>query len=270
NPDKLIEFDFYTATAQEMALELARFYQPRAADPLSSRTIPEILAVIELASHDLAEMVDRYLPGGHLLTIDHWRKARQAAEWYSSASTRSWLISPVFSPISTGLRYAASQVGLSKPLQMLQQNLLIWFYTAFVHRTGTYLIELNSGRLRVGAGRYRELLRRHAPDGQHEATPPAPTAPEKEPEDEVRRVTLTLMGQVKAGKSSLINALLGEQRAITDVLPATSEVQRYELQPQGIPTRLVLLDTVGYAHTGPKADQVKATREAAQQSDLQL
>jgi predicted GTPase len=78
------------------------------------------------------------------------------------------------------------------------------------------------------------------------------------------------MGQVKAGKSTVVNALLGEQRAKTDVLPETSEVTRYELQPEGIPTRLVLLDTVGYGHTGPKEDQVRATREAAQQSDLLL
>ena len=45
---------------------------------------------------------------------------------------------------------------------------------------------------------------------------------------------------------------------------------RYELQPEGIPTRLVLLDTVGYAHTGPKEDQLRATREAAQHSDVLL
>jgi predicted GTPase len=81
---------------------------------------------------------------------------------------------------------------------------------------------------------------------------------------------MTLLGQVKMGKSSLINAFLGEQRAVTDVLPATAQVARYELQPANIPTRLVLLDTVGYAHTGPRADQVEATRDAAQQSDLLL
>jgi predicted GTPase len=83
-------------------------------------------------------------------------------------------------------------------------------------------------------------------------------------------VTITLTGQVKAGKSGLINALLGERRAQTDVLPATNEIARYELQPEGIPTRLVLQDTVGYGHTGPRADQLKATTEAAQQSDLLL
>jgi predicted GTPase len=88
--------------------------------------------------------------------------------------------------------------------------------------------------------------------------------------DQVGRVTITVMGQVKAGKSSLINALLGEQRARTDVVPATAEITRYELQTEGIPTRFVLLDTVGYGHMGPKEDQLQATQTAAQQSDLLL
>jgi predicted GTPase len=81
-------------------------------------------------------------------------------------------------------------------------------------------------------------------------------------------VTVTLLGQVKAGKSSLINALLGEQRARTGSTPLTAGVERYDLVTPGVPTRLVLLDTVGYGHTGPKADQVASTAEAARQSDL--
>jgi hypothetical protein len=267
-PDRLVDFNFYVQTAEEMAQELARFYQPRASDPLGARTLPELLAVIELAAHDLAEMVARYLPAGHLLTIDQWRQARKLAEWYQSANTAYWLISAIFSPIETGARYVASRAGLSRPWQMLQQNLLVWFYTAFLHRTGAYLIEFNSGRLRVGAERFRQLLREHRPEGR--LTDAAAPTSEPDAAESVSRVTITLMGQVKAGKSSLINALLGERRAQTDVLPATSAIQRYELQPEGVSTRLVLLDTVGYGHTGPKADQLKATQEAAQQSDLLL
>jgi predicted GTPase len=260
--DKLSSPPFYLETAQEMALELARFYHPRAQDPIGSLTIPEMLAVVELAAHDLAEMVDEYLPGGHLLTVNDWRRAKKASDLYQRASNAYWLISSVFSPINTGIRYLASHAGLSTPLQMLQQNLILWFYSAFIHRLGSYLIDLNSGRLRVGATRYRQLLRRTAPtDGQ-----PAP--PPEEPAEEVHDVTLTILGQVKAGKSSFINALLGEQRAKTDVVPATAEITRYELHPENIPSRLVLLDTVGYAHTGPKKDQMRATEEAARQSDL--
>ena len=40
-------------------------------------------------------------------------------------------------------------------------------------------------------------------------------------------------GQVKAGKSSVINAILGEQRAATSVVPMTAEITRYELHPPG-------------------------------------
>src|SRR5438105_1548510 len=60
SPDQLLEFPFYVSTAQEMALELARAYHPRATDPISRLTIPEILAVVELAAHDLSELVDQY------------------------------------------------------------------------------------------------------------------------------------------------------------------------------------------------------------------
>ena len=266
DPEKLTDLDFYVQQAKDMALELAAFYNPGAQDPVGALTVPELLAVAELAAQDMSQMIDKYVPGGHLLTVNDLRLARKLPDWYQSATTVFWVISAVFNPVETGLRYAASQVGLSRPFQMLQKNLLLWFYSAYIHRVGTYLVELNSGRLRVGVPRYRHLLQRQMEaDGQ----PKPPAAAEATAED-VRLVTITLMGQVKAGKSSVVNALLGEQRARTDVLPATSEVTRYKLQAEGIPTRLVLLDTVGYGHTGPKEDQLRATRESAQQSDLLL
>ncbi len=251
----------YLATALEMAKELAEFYHPQTSDPVGKLTIPELLAVVELAAHDLAEVVDQYMPGGHLLRVDDLRGARTAVDWYQSVNKLLWVVSAVFSPVETGLRFAASQAGQSRPLELLQQNLLVWFYAAYINRLGTYLIDLNSGRLRVGAARYRELKNLH--------TNPAAT-PSADDADSVAKVTVTLLGQVKAGKSSLINALLGERRAQTDVLPATDGVERYHLQTPGVPTMLELLDTVGYGHAGPKADQVAATRTAAQQSDLLL
>ncbi|MFL5245850.1 MAG: GTPase [Gemmataceae bacterium] len=258
DPDRFSDLNLYVDTAREMTQEMARLYNPGAADPLALLTLPEMLTVIELAAQDLAEMVDRYLPGGHLLTLRDWRRARQAMDWYQTANNIYWLISAAFSPLTTGLRYAASQVGLSTPLRMLQNNLLLWFYSAYVHRLGTYLVELNSGRLRVGARRYRELTGKEldiSANGKDEA-------------DEIKAITITILGQVKAGKSSFVNALLGEQRAKTDVLPATDEVTKYLLKHDGVSSHLLLLDTVGYAHEGPKADQVRITAEWARQSDL--
>jgi small GTP-binding protein len=261
--DQMVQFQFYVDEAQAIADELAHFYHPRVKDPISALTIPEILAVIELAAHDMGQLVDQYLPGGHLLTINDWRRAKQVSDWYRTASNAYWLVSAIFSPINTGIRYSTSKMGMSRPFQLLQQNLLTWFYAAYVHRIGSYLIDLNSGRLRVGALRYQELTHglNRDPSSQVDGLDAA---------DRIGQVTVTVMGQVKAGKSSLINALLGEQRAKTDVLPTTNQITRYELQPEGIPTRLVILDTVGYGHSGPDADQLRATEEAARQSDLLL
>lgn len=260
---RLLDSAFYFNTAREMAQEIAAFYHPGAKDPVTSLTVPELLAVIELAAHDLGVMVERYLPAGHLMSIDDWRKAKVAADWAQKANLLYWLVYAIYNPVDAGMRFAASKVGVSGPLQQLQDNLVLWFYVSFVERVGHYLIEVNSGRLRVGVKRYLELLGQRLPAHAPEGVVP-------EASEQVKEVTVTLLGQVKAGKSSLVNALLGEQRAKTDVLPATEGVDRYELQSAGIDTRLVLLDTVGYAHTGPQADQVKTTRETAQKSDLLL
>lgn len=263
-PEKLGDFIQYQSTTLEMARELATFYHPRAKDPIGHLTVTEALAVAELVAHDLAELADRYLPGGHRLSIEDWKRAQRLALQVSHGirlyNTVSWWVSGLLNPAATAARYAASRAGISAPLEILQQNLLAWFFAQYVRRLGRYLIELNSGRLRVGATRYREL---------NESAHPA-TAPDSVAVDEAPRVTVTVLGQVKAGKSSLINALLGEQRARTDVLPATSGVERYELQAQGGSTRLVLLDTPGYGHGGPKDDQLAVTRDAARQSDLLL
>jgi predicted GTPase len=280
NPDKLLQINYYSEVAQEMALELARFYHPNAQDPFSSLTVPEMLAVVELAAHDLAEMVDKYLPGGHLMTVQDWKRAKKASDWYQTASNIYWAISAVISPINTGLRYLASQVGVSRPLALLQQNLVLWFYTAFLQRLGTYLIDLNSGRLRVGAERYRQLLQSQNAVAETPPDGPIPTTEDDRTEvmaaekgdkaDAVRQVAIALLGQVKAGKSSLVNALLGEQRARTNVLPETREVTRYDLKVEGIPTHMAVLDTIGYGHTGPRQDQMPATQNAAQQADVLL
>jgi predicted GTPase len=282
--DKLIQFDFYSETGQAMALEIGRFYHPGAKEPLASLTLPEILAVVELASHDLAEMVDKYLPGGHLMTISDWMKAKQVSDVYQTASTLWWAASALFSPVDTAMRLIASQVGVSRPFAMLQQNLLLWFYTAYLQRLGTYLIDLNSGRLRVGATRYREILNQQKSaadateadaktesDGGHRTNDEDTTEVlQLEKPENLNRVAIGLLGQVKAGKSSLANALLGDQRAKTSVLPQTNEVTRYVLHPAEIPTQLEILDTVGYGHAGPREDQLASTRNAAKSCDVLL
>ncbi len=270
--NQLISFPFYADTAQAMALELAQFYHPKTKDPIGSLTIPELLAVVELAAHDLAEMVDEYLPGGHLVTINDMRGFKKLADWYPTASNITWIISGIFSPFNTAVRYFAMKAGLSRPWQMLQENMILWFYTAYVHRLGTHLIELHSGRLRIGATRYLELQKENLRAAASTSEPNLPPTAEEplEPTVPPKSVAFAFAGQTNAGKSSLINALLGEQKALTDLLPATEDTQGFALQPPGIATPLQLLDTVGYGVKGLTSGQLRSIEKAAQQCDVMI
>ncbi|CAN5462428.1 hypothetical protein BH10PLA2_BH10PLA2_06140 [soil metagenome] len=255
-PAKFLDPHFYLDTAQAMAQELARVFHPNAVDPFGPITMPELLTVVELAAHDLADMFEQYVPASHLITVSRFRKAQQAIDWYQKANNIYWLIGALFNPVETGVRLAASRFGLSTTWNKLQENLTQWFYVAYIHELGRYLIDLESGRLKVGARRYRELM---AEAGGNTPDPTTKTSP----------VTIVTFGQTKAGKSSLINALLGEQRAAVDILPLTAEVARYELRLKDGPP-LVILDTPGYAQYGLTAEQKAATLAAARDADLLL
>jgi predicted GTPase len=167
------------------------------------------------------------------------------------------------------MQFLAAKAGAT-PLQKIQDNVLLWFRTAYMHELGRYLIELNSGRLKVGAQRYRELLEQHKapptdgpppPEGAA-APPPSASAATTPP------IVVAVIGQVKAGKSSLINALLGEHRAATDVAPLTAGTTRYELRKDGM--NFVLLDTTGYGLEGPNDVEFTAALKAAETADLLL
>ncbi|CAN5502631.1 50S ribosome-binding GTPase [soil metagenome] len=249
---QLSDAHHYTTVAMSLSMQIAQHYNPSAKDPFSHLTLPEILTCGELVTRDLSRKVNEYIPGSHLLTIQQWKQARQAVDWGQKAWNVSWIGRAILDPVRASTQFLASKAGGSV-LTQVQNNVLAWFHTAYLHELGRHLIELNSGRLRVGAKRYRELL---------DAKEPLPT-PATGP------LQIAVVGQVKAGKSSLINAVLGEQKAAVDIVPLTNSVTKYELKTEGKP-ELLLLDTPGYGITGPNDAEFTAAFEAAQTADLLL
>ncbi len=265
-------FTPYSKEAQELALKVAQIYVPGTKDPLGHLTFPEILTMAELVATDMSELVDKYIPGSSVLTVGHLKQARKAADYYQTASNIYWVVSAALNPIKTVVQYATSQLGLQSGMAQIQNNVLHWFFLTFVHQFGRYLIELNSGRLKVGAKRYRELMAKHqAPTvgDAADAPTPNPSKPLKDEEThlEPQQVTVAVVGPVKAGKSSLINAIFGEQRTAVAQTPLTAASTKYVLNQKGMQP-LTIVDTVGFGVDGPTDADIANAMVAATTADI--
>jgi small GTP-binding protein len=261
--EQLIDPQFYVRTTQELAQKIAAHYHPGARDPVGSLSVVEILAAIDLITEDMEDWFLRYVPGSHLITVAQWRLLSKAPRWWNTAVNAGWVVSIAVNPLNLG-RFLASKLAVEPLTRLVQQNLLGTFYALYLRQAGHYLIELNSGRLKGGSKRYREVMRRlhgdvHPGTASGESPPPEPVT-----------ITIAVIGQVKAGKSSLINGLLGGQQAAVDILPTTAAVQRYRLDWPDRSETLVLLDTPGYSDAGASEAQRRETRAAVRQADVVL
>lgn len=271
--ERLLRPQMYFDLALEMAAEIAAIYHPKSSDPVENLTIPEILAAAQLVFEDLTKMVDQYVPAGHLLTIKHWRRLSQVPKWYEKFSKVYWPVSAVFAPATVVARYATSRMVITPIKDNIQDNLLSWFYVSYVHRLGFYIIELNSGRLAGGAERFRDMMDRMNEDFDATGNPEntaATTTEDVSDSSKRSEITICLVGQTNAGKSSLINAMLGQQKAEVDLVPSTSTITRFQLHRTETNDHLTVLDTVGYATEGFTSKQRDELETALKQSDLVL
>ena len=98
--------------------------------------------------------------------------------------------------------------------------------------------------------------------------------PSEEPEAEDKRIKLTIVGRPNVGKSSLLNKLLGEQRAIVSPIPGTTRdaIDTY-LEWEGNP--VTLIDTAGIRRRGKIGREVERfsvlrALKAIQRADVAL
>src|SRR4051812_602086 len=138
-----------------------------------------------------------------MVTPVHWKRAVQAAGYFQKANEIYGYLLPIFQPLSGLLRLGTQKLMVQPAWKNMQQNVLRWFYRAYVNRLGTHLIELYSGRLAIGSDGYRRLKRRmHGAEAPYEG----PGA-----------LVVAVAGARDVGKSKLIEAL---DRAVEQDLSA--------------------------------------------------
>lgn len=263
-PSQMTDPHFAIEEMKSLAADLSQHYHPGATQPLDLLTVPEVLAAMRLAIDDMERWTLDSVPGSRLLTIRQWQAFRHAPRWAKRLQDMSWAAWILMNPANLALYFSSKHT--SQPVvTSLGNEILALLYTQFVRQIGFYLIEMNSGRLRGGADAYRTSMRtdtdpiaRHTTHNQVDLS-----------SIEAVPVTIAIVGQVSAGKSSLINALLGEHSAQVDLLPKTKHVGRYHFQSDdGID--ITLLDTPGYGDSGATRKQIKQIREALTASDAVL
>jgi predicted GTPase len=245
----LLTPDVYINSGLRLFRRLAKEYHPHAENPLDNVPLIELLTALELAAEDLAGLC-RQFPGGDLIALAHWRKAVQVAGYLSKASNLYSYLSPLLNPV-TGLARLGTQHLIVKPAwKSTQQNLLRWFYQAYINRLGMHFIELLSGRLAVGAVHYRRLTRR-----------PAPLA---DATSELGPLVIAVAGASGSDKSRLIAAIQASCAQESPALKAT--IANLGLEPK-VRDRMIdakWIDAPDFpASIGAQSRRDRSAREAA-------
>jgi len=262
-PAELTDLHFYQNQIQALAVALARHYYPDASDPYTSLTVPEVVAALRLAADDTEEWLLTSVPGSRLLTIRQWQMLQSAPKWIRRLQNVTWAASILMNPANVA-RYWSSKLTTEPITTELQTELLAVIYLRFMRQIGFYLIEMNSGRLRGGADAYRRAFPETAAGFQPRDARFTDANAAAQP------VTVALVGQVGAGKSSLINVLTGTNQAAVDILPETRSVQRYQMSVGQPPVSVTLLDTPGYGEAGATKEQLEQIRVAIRESNAAL
>jgi hypothetical protein len=287
-PDDFTTVDLYLDIARDLSEEIARHYYPKGNDPFGSLTIPEILAAAQLAMEDLSKIYDQYVPGGSLITVDHWRSISQLPKHYKKLSNIATAASALFSPLAAAGRYVAAKTIMAPVTKALRSNVLSWFYKSYIQRVGFYVIEMNSGRLRGGPKHFREMSERLSRSKDKPWTWPedSPTEVEttvaekpeiipessdnKSPEKTVAEICICLVGQTGSGKSSLAKIFHGNRSVEAKPYSKKSAVMVHELSSSDSNELLLILDTRGYAASEQNRQIDKDLQQVLPDADLVL
>jgi predicted GTPase len=231
---------------------VARQIHPQDRDPLWKFTIPEALALVERVSADLRPWVIDNIPLGDQLTVGQvmkvygWRAVIGVAE----RAYDIWRLVRLINPVTAAAQEAREQI--TKHLYAnVKDQLAKQLARAYVREVGRAAIDLYGGRLRVSQAALVEHVS-------------ASTLRDRELLGMAEPLRVLVAGQAGAGKSSLVNALSKEVRALVDAPGGTRDFQAYDLELEGLAGTLV----IDSPRVGATAKEQRQFAAKAGESDL--
>ncbi len=242
-PFSFSEMEPLIASARDIVEIVARRFHPAAHTAWARFSLPEFLLLTERLSRDVRREALRRIPAIRAMRLSHLLWVHRQNERYGAAAQTGWhigfgiwrVIRAALNPLQAAGQ-ETSGLFLENTTRVLSYRLRAYFTRLLVLEVGRASIDLYSGRLALSDEDLRTARDRDM------ATTAGAVVP----------IRAVLIGQVNAGKSSLLNALAQEIRGSVGPLPTTSNATEHRLDLDGRPC-LILVDMPGFdesAETG--------------------
>ncbi|HWN51853.1 MAG TPA: GTPase [Xanthobacteraceae bacterium] len=252
-PFTFAQMEPLVASARDIVEVVARRFHPEAHAAWAQFSLPELLLLVERLCRDVRREALRHIPAVRAIRLSHLLWVQQQNQRYGTVARTGWrmgfglwrIVRAALNPLQA-IGQETSGMFMENTAQVLSYRLRAHATRLLVLEIGRASIELYAGRLalsdeEIGAARERDMA--------GIVDRPAP-------------VRIVLMGQVNAGKSSLLNALAREVRSAAGPTPVTSSAAEYLLELEGHPT-VVLVDMPGLDERTESAAELQVQAERA-------
>jgi uncharacterized protein len=254
-PFSFTEIEPLVTSARQTVEVVARRYHPEARTAWAQFSLPEVLLLAERLCRDMRREALRHIPGVRAMRLSHLLWMQRQNERYGAVAQTGWRVGAGFWRIVRAALNPLQAVGQETSGMIMEKTAGVFSYRLRAYATrllvleiGRASIDLYSGRLALSDDDLRAALERDMASTS-ESVPP---------------VRIVLIGQVNAGKSSLLNAMAQEIRCATGALPTTSSAGEHLLDVEGRPT-VMLVDMPGI---GERAETVSELLVQAERADL--
>lgn len=215
---------------EEMARDIAAAYHPRSNEPLLEVRAAHLLMAVELVSRDLREGFLEQVPFHEVLTVHELMKAKRSIDLIQMVYNGYRLVRPMVNPVSALVGEIRGLIT-RRALDKISINSSRWMKARLFECVGKHLINLYSGQIRSDDDLAVALRQRD----DVQVVP----LPEEKP------LRVLIVGEVNAGKSSLVNAMAGRMRSVSRYLPETRGTLVVDIEVSEVgPVHLI--DTSGY------------------------